>query len=38
MHSGPVGHKSGWHDLQPDLRPEPYVFAAGQQPPGSAAM
>jgi uncharacterized protein len=24
----------GWRDLQPDLRAEPYVFAAGEPPPG----
>jgi uncharacterized protein len=26
--------EGGWHDLQPDLRPQPYVFATGEPPPG----
>lgn len=25
---------AGWRDIQPDLSDEPYVFAAGEPPPG----
>ena len=26
----------GWHDIQPDLSAEPYVFATGEPPPGGS--
>jgi uncharacterized protein len=30
----PVPAPGGWRDIQPDLSGEPYVFAAGEPPPG----
>ncbi len=35
---GPQPATRGWRDLRSDLHAEPYVFAAGEPPPGSAAM
>lgn len=32
----PVPASGGWHDIQPDLSAEPYVFAAGEPPPGAS--
>lgn len=34
--SPPVPAPSGWRDIQPELSAEPYVFAAGEPPPGAS--